>query len=151
SPRHRSAASVWCVAGFAARRSARAPRRGAAVSWYAHPDGEAVRAITRIDSDGPLVARLRNYFYTPDVIAEICGELALPFRSNGYGPGPCRSLHPESPHEPEAVLSPARKEYGRGAAECAQVASRRRARQWSAPCHYRRGSAHDGGWRPAAI
>jgi RNA polymerase sigma-70 factor (ECF subfamily) len=27
---------------------------------------------------------VRNYFYTPDVLAEICAELQLPFRSNGY-------------------------------------------------------------------
>ncbi|HZX97686.1 MAG TPA: RNA polymerase sigma factor [Myxococcales bacterium] len=54
------------------------------VHWYAHADGEAVRAITRIDTDGAKLSRVRNYFYTPDVLAEICAELKLPFRSNGY-------------------------------------------------------------------
>jgi RNA polymerase sigma-70 factor (ECF subfamily) len=56
------------------------------LSWYEHEDGEAVRAITRLESDGASVARLRNYFYTPDVLAEICAELGVPFRANGYRP-----------------------------------------------------------------
>ncbi|HEY4883290.1 MAG TPA: hypothetical protein VII08_06605 [Myxococcales bacterium] len=30
------------------------------------------------------LSRWRNYFFTPDVIAEICGELGVPFRTNGY-------------------------------------------------------------------
>jgi RNA polymerase sigma-70 factor (ECF subfamily) len=54
------------------------------VSWYAHQDGEAVRAITRVEAEGDRLVRLRNYFYTPDLLADVCGELALPFRSNGY-------------------------------------------------------------------
>jgi RNA polymerase sigma-70 factor (ECF subfamily) len=54
------------------------------VHWYAHADGEFVRALTRIDADGDCVARLQNYFFTPDLVAEVCGELGLPFRSNGY-------------------------------------------------------------------
>jgi RNA polymerase sigma-70 factor (ECF subfamily) len=52
--------------------------------WYAHQDGDAVRAITRLEPDGERVARLQNYFYTPDVIADVCGELGVPFRSNGH-------------------------------------------------------------------
>lgn len=56
------------------------------LSWYAHQDGDAVRAITRLDGDGDAVARLRNYFYTPDVIADVCSELGVAFRTNGYRP-----------------------------------------------------------------
>jgi len=52
--------------------------------WYRHQDGEAVRAITRIEADADRVARLQNYFFNPDFIAELCGELGLPWRSNGY-------------------------------------------------------------------
>src|SRR5262249_4838805 len=52
--------------------------------WYAHEDGEAVRAITRLDADGDRVAALQNYFFNPDFIAEVCGELDVPFRANGY-------------------------------------------------------------------
>jgi RNA polymerase sigma-70 factor, ECF subfamily len=63
--------------------------------WYAHHDGDAVRAIDRIetDLDGEHITRLANYFFTPDALAEVCGELAVPFRSNGYRwwlpAGPC--------------------------------------------------------------
>jgi hypothetical protein len=34
--------------------------------------------------DGDRVARLHNYFFNPDFIAEVCGELGVPWRSNGY-------------------------------------------------------------------
>ena len=54
------------------------------VHWYAHSDGDAVRAISRVEADGDRLTRVRNYFYTPDVLAEICAELEIPFRSNGY-------------------------------------------------------------------
>jgi RNA polymerase sigma-70 factor (ECF subfamily) len=55
------------------------------LSWYAHHDGEFVRAVTRVElsADQDRIARLRNYYYTPEVIAEVCGELDLPCRSNG--------------------------------------------------------------------
>ncbi len=70
----------------------RAPRvevrahRGAWVllHWYAHHDGESVRALTRVEAAGDRVARLQNYFFNPDLIAEVCGELGLPSRANGY-------------------------------------------------------------------
>jgi len=54
------------------------------LSWYAHEDGEAVRAVTRLQVSDGRISQLRNYFFTPDFIAEICSELGLPFRSNGY-------------------------------------------------------------------
>jgi RNA polymerase sigma-70 factor (ECF subfamily) len=54
------------------------------VHWYTHDDGDAVRAITSVELDGDRVAHLRNYFFNPDFIAEVCGELGLPWRSNGY-------------------------------------------------------------------
>jgi RNA polymerase sigma-70 factor (ECF subfamily) len=62
------------------------PHRGEwlLVHWHAHGDGEAVRAISRVEADGDRLTRVRNYFYTPDVLAEICAELEIPFRSNGY-------------------------------------------------------------------
>jgi RNA polymerase sigma-70 factor (ECF subfamily) len=54
--------------------------------WFAHDDGDAVRAVTRIqaDSDGARIARLVHHFFEPDLIAEICGELGMPSRPNGY-------------------------------------------------------------------
>jgi RNA polymerase sigma-70 factor (ECF subfamily) len=52
--------------------------------WYAHQDVEAVRAITRLELDGDRVARLRNYFFNPEFVSEVCAELGLPVRVNGY-------------------------------------------------------------------
>ena len=52
--------------------------------WYAHEDGEAVRAITRVVPDGDRIARIQNYFFNPDFLAEVCGELGVRWRSNGY-------------------------------------------------------------------
>ncbi len=54
------------------------------LAWYAHADGEHVRAIDRVEIDGDRITRVRNYFFTPDVLAEVCAELGVPFRSNGY-------------------------------------------------------------------
>lgn len=54
------------------------------LAWYAHVDGEYVRALDRVEIEGDHITRLRNYWFTPDVIAEVCGELGVPFRSNGY-------------------------------------------------------------------
>lgn len=54
------------------------------LSWYAHDDGEAVRGVTRLELSDGRISVLRNYFFTPDFIEEVCRELGLPFRSNGY-------------------------------------------------------------------
>jgi RNA polymerase sigma-70 factor, ECF subfamily len=54
------------------------------VSWYAHENGDAVRAITRLEVSDGRISRLQNYFFTPDFIEDVCRELGLPFRSNGY-------------------------------------------------------------------
>jgi len=54
------------------------------LSWYAHDDGEAVRGVTRLEVSDGRISRLRNYFFTPDFVEEVCRELQLPFRSNGY-------------------------------------------------------------------
>jgi RNA polymerase sigma-70 factor (ECF subfamily) len=76
---------VQGVVPSAPRVEARA-HRGAWVllHWYAHHDGEAVRALTRVEIEGDRVTRLQNYFFTPDLIAEVCAELGLPSRPNGY-------------------------------------------------------------------
>ena len=52
--------------------------------WYRHVDGEAVRAVTTLELDGDRVARLQNYFYNPDFLADIGGELDVPVRVNGH-------------------------------------------------------------------
>lgn len=43
-----------------------------------------MRSVARVVTDGDALAHMRNYFFTPDVIAEVCSELGVPFRSNGY-------------------------------------------------------------------
>jgi len=52
--------------------------------WYAHTDGKAVRAVTRVEVEDDHVSRVRNYFFNSDLLAEVCTELGLPFRVNGY-------------------------------------------------------------------
>ncbi len=52
--------------------------------WYAHTDGEAVRAVTRVETDGDRISVLKNYFYNPELVADLCGELGLPHRGNGH-------------------------------------------------------------------
>jgi RNA polymerase sigma-70 factor (ECF subfamily) len=52
--------------------------------WYAHSDGEAVRAFCRVELEGDRIAALRSYFYTPEAITELCAELGVPCRINGY-------------------------------------------------------------------
>jgi RNA polymerase sigma-70 factor (ECF subfamily) len=52
--------------------------------WYAHEDGDAVRGFARLSLDGDKISAVRNYFYTPDVLQEVCRELGVPCRLNGY-------------------------------------------------------------------
>jgi RNA polymerase sigma-70 factor (ECF subfamily) len=54
------------------------------LAWYAHADGEHVRAIDRVELDGDHVVTLRDYFFTSDVLAEVCAELGVSYRINGY-------------------------------------------------------------------
>jgi RNA polymerase sigma-70 factor (ECF subfamily) len=52
--------------------------------WYDHDSGPAVRTLMTVETDDDRVLRLRNYFFTPEVIAEVCEELGVAFRVNGY-------------------------------------------------------------------
>jgi RNA polymerase sigma-70 factor (ECF subfamily) len=52
--------------------------------WYAHEDGEAVRGFARVELEGDKISAIRNYFYTPEVLEEVCRELEVPCRLNGY-------------------------------------------------------------------
>ena len=54
------------------------------LAWYAHADGDFVRAIDRVEIGGAHLRLVRNCFFTPDVLAEVRAELGVPFRSNGY-------------------------------------------------------------------
>jgi RNA polymerase sigma factor (sigma-70 family) len=52
--------------------------------WPRGPIGDAVRAIDRLERDGDRLARLRNYYFTPDRLVEVCAELGVPCKMNGY-------------------------------------------------------------------
>jgi RNA polymerase sigma-70 factor (ECF subfamily) len=52
--------------------------------WYGQKGGEVVRDVGRAEIEGDRIARWRNYFFSPDVVAEVCNELGVPHRSNGY-------------------------------------------------------------------
>jgi RNA polymerase sigma-70 factor (ECF subfamily) len=52
--------------------------------FYEHDEGPIVRTVMTAQLEGDGVARVRNYFFTPDVIAEVCTELGVPYRVNGY-------------------------------------------------------------------
>jgi RNA polymerase sigma-70 factor, ECF subfamily len=54
------------------------------LAWFAHRDGEAVRAISRVSLSGDRIACLRTYLHAPEVLSEVCAELGVPFRSSGY-------------------------------------------------------------------
>jgi RNA polymerase sigma-70 factor (ECF subfamily) len=54
------------------------------VLWYKHDNGEAVRAFNTVELEGDRIARLRNYFYNADFLADLGGELGVPVRVNGY-------------------------------------------------------------------
>lgn len=52
--------------------------------WFDHDFGPAVRTLFHAELEGDRITRLRNYFFSPDVIADVCAELGVPFRKNGY-------------------------------------------------------------------
>ncbi|MDF3064908.1 MAG: ECF-family polymerase sigma factor [Polyangiaceae bacterium] len=53
--------------------------------WYRHLEGERVRCVIRSEVDEASIARLRIYYFSPDLLTETCGELGVPVRTNGYG------------------------------------------------------------------
>jgi RNA polymerase sigma-70 factor (ECF subfamily) len=46
--------------------------------------GDAVDAVVAVEIAEGRIASLRNYRHAPEVLSEICGELAVPFRTHGY-------------------------------------------------------------------
>ncbi|MFP2904199.1 sigma-70 family RNA polymerase sigma factor [Pyxidicoccus sp. 3LFB2] len=63
----------------------RAHRGESIFLWWS---GEEVHAVVRVEVDGDRIARLRNYYHSPEVLSEVCRELDVPFRTHGYRPGP---------------------------------------------------------------
>jgi RNA polymerase sigma-70 factor (ECF subfamily) len=59
----------------------RAHRGKSIFLWWS---GDEVHAVVQVDVAGDRIARLRSYYHAPDVMTEICRELAVPFRTHGY-------------------------------------------------------------------
>jgi RNA polymerase sigma-70 factor (ECF subfamily) len=51
--------------------------------WYGHASGEAVRCMIRSELQDDRVSRLRIYYFSPELLSEVAGELGLPVRTNG--------------------------------------------------------------------
>lgn len=52
--------------------------------WFEDQQGPVVRCVMTLDAEGDRIRHLRNYFFSPEVIAEVCSELGVPYRLNGY-------------------------------------------------------------------
>jgi RNA polymerase sigma-70 factor (ECF subfamily) len=59
----------------------RAHRGESVFLWWS---GDEVHAVVRVEVEGDRIARLRNYYHAPEVLTEVCRELAVPFRTHGY-------------------------------------------------------------------
>ncbi|HYQ02076.1 MAG TPA: RNA polymerase sigma factor [Polyangiaceae bacterium] len=53
--------------------------------WYGHAAGETVRCVIRSELQDARISRLRIYYFSPELLIEVAGELGLPVRTNGYG------------------------------------------------------------------
>jgi RNA polymerase sigma-70 factor, ECF subfamily len=53
--------------------------------WYGHTQGEAIRCVIRSELQDEQIARLRIYYFSPDLLTEVAAELGVPVRTNGYG------------------------------------------------------------------
>jgi RNA polymerase sigma-70 factor (ECF subfamily) len=53
--------------------------------WYGHTEGEAVRCIIRSELEDGRISRLRLYFFSPELLTDVCGDLDVPVRTNGRG------------------------------------------------------------------
>jgi RNA polymerase sigma-70 factor (ECF subfamily) len=60
----------------------RAHRGESIFLWWS---GDEVHAVVRVEVEGDRIARLRNYYHAPEVLTEVCRELAVPFRTHGSG------------------------------------------------------------------
>jgi len=60
------------------------------LAYFQHESGEAVRSFTRLDweggagGDGDRITKIGTHLHSPEALREICGELGLPCRTNGY-------------------------------------------------------------------
>jgi RNA polymerase sigma-70 factor (ECF subfamily) len=54
------------------------------VFWFEDVRGPVVRCVMTAEHERDRIRHLRNYFFSPQVLAEVCDELGLPYRLNGY-------------------------------------------------------------------
>jgi RNA polymerase sigma-70 factor (ECF subfamily) len=53
--------------------------------WYGHATGEAVRCIIRSEFQETRISRLRIYYFSPELLLDVAGELDVPVKTNGRG------------------------------------------------------------------
>lgn len=66
--------------------------RGSALvlAYFQHRSGEAVRSFTRLEWEGAVtgdadrITKIGTHLHSPEALSEICSELGLPCRTNGY-------------------------------------------------------------------
>jgi RNA polymerase sigma-70 factor (ECF subfamily) len=54
------------------------------VFWFDDVRGPVVRCVMIAEHEGERIRHLRNYFFSPQLLDEVCSELGLPHRLNGY-------------------------------------------------------------------
>jgi RNA polymerase sigma-70 factor (ECF subfamily) len=54
------------------------------LGYFQHDSGQAVRSFARIEWEGDRVTGIRTYLHSPEALHEICSELGVACRSNGY-------------------------------------------------------------------
>jgi RNA polymerase sigma-70 factor, ECF subfamily len=65
--------------------------------WYDHADGPFVRTLMRLETEEGQISRVQNYFFSPSVLAEVCLELGVAHRVNGYRYWGVNALRPAPP------------------------------------------------------
>jgi len=53
--------------------------------WYGHTEGEAVRCIIRSELEDSRISRLRIYYFSPELLTDVAGELGVQVKTNGRG------------------------------------------------------------------
>jgi RNA polymerase sigma-70 factor (ECF subfamily) len=53
--------------------------------WYGHVTGEAVRCMIRSELSDSLISRLQIYYFSPELLNEVAGELGVTVKTNGHG------------------------------------------------------------------
>lgn len=74
-------------AGLSGRPKPGSTRRsgGADFLWYGHTEGEAVRCVIRSEIEDARISRLRIYYFSPELLTDVAGELGVPVKTNGRG------------------------------------------------------------------